>query len=110
MVFFKNTTIELYSYKDEQDYDEYGEKQGDYEYRDKVKVDMHPVSAQDSMEQFGKIVQDTFKVYLPYNTTIHDTDIIKIENKPETYTIKGSSLVWDHILKHKKIIIEKQRK
>ena len=109
MVFFPNETIKLYSFIDQQDYDEYGEKKGYYEFRETVKADVQPLSAQDSMKTFGKILQDTFKAYLPYNTTIHDTDIIQIGNMPETYTIQGSSLEWNHILKHKKIIIQKQR-
>ena len=109
MVFFPNETIKLYSFIDQEDYDEYGEKKGYYEFRETVKADVQPLSAQDSMKIFGKILQDTFKAYLPYNTAIYDTDIIQIGNMSETYTIQGSSLEWNHILKHKKIIIQKQR-
>lgn len=110
MSFFNNVILELYSFNDEEGYDDYGEKLGNYEYRETICADMQPLSAQDSLEEFGKILQDTFKVYISYNIEVNDTDIIKVKGKPETYTITGSPLEWNHLLNHKKLLIQKQRK
>ena len=107
MVFFPNETMDIYSICEE-DYDYYGKKTN-YTYKETVEVDIQPYSPTSSLREFGKILQDTYKVYLDKDTIINDTDQLIINNNK--YEIIGSVENWNHkILPHKKILIKKQRK
>jgi len=111
VLFFPNEEVELWEYAEEKalmniygEYDEY------YYLSDIVPCDFQPMSPQDNLKEFGKILQDTYKMYLDEDVEIHDTMIIRIVGKPDTYKIKGTPVFNNHFLKHKKIILEKQRK
>lgn len=113
--FFPNATMELYSYSQTTgEYTEYGEPLEEYVLRDSVEVDFQPASgrgvssSQSSMEDYGKILQDTYVVYMPIDTEVYDTDLIVIENVK--YSIMGSVETWNHIIHHKRMMIKKQRK
>lgn len=108
MPFYPNTTAELWAYNEETMFDEYGDPLTDYTFRETVEADIQPVSPTSSLKEFGKILQDTYKLYLDINTEIHDTDRIIIDDKK--YEIIGSVEVWNHILKFKKVTIRLQRK
>lgn len=101
--FFPNAEIQLNTY---QGYDEDGDPY--YEYRETVTADIQPLSPASSMQIFGKILQDTYKVYLPKDVIIKDTDQLVIDNSK--YEIVGSVENWNHILPYQKITIKKQRK
>lgn len=105
--FFVNESMDIYSYQTS-DYDYYGKKSS-YEYKETVEVDIQPYSPTSSLREFGKILQDTYKVYLDKDVEINDTDRLVINNTK--YEIIGSVENWNHILiPHKKILIKKLRK
>ena len=101
--FFQNTTLDLCTYNG---YDDDGDPC--YETRETIQADIQPLSPNSSMQIFGEILQDTYKVYLPLDTTIFESDCIII-NK-DKFEIVGSVETWNHILPYKKITIRKQRK
>ena len=113
--FFPNATMELYSYSQSTgEYTEWGELLPEYELRSSVEVDFQPATGrgvsngQSSMEEYGKILQDTYVVYMPIDTEIYDTDLVVIEDVK--YSIMGSIETWNHIIPHKRAILKKQRK
>lgn len=107
--FFPNASMELYSYNQSTgEYTEWGEPSPEYTLRDTVSVDFQPISAKSSMEEFGKILQDTYVVYMDINTEIYDTDLIVIDGIK--YSVIGSIEIWNHIIHHKRMTIQKQRK
>lgn len=111
MVFFPNETLELWEYMEsDSEYNVYGEPIAEYELQATVSCDIQPMSPQDNLTSFGKILQDTYKIYLDSNTPITDTMILRITGESATYKIVGSPMNNNHLLKHKKIIVQKQRK
>lgn len=101
--FFKNTDIGIYTYDG---LDKYGDKQ--YSHNNTIEGDIQPLSNEDSMEIFGKVLQDTYKLYLDINTSINDTDHLRIQG--ECYKVIGSVENWNHVLQFKKVLLQKLRK
>ena len=113
--FFPNAVMELYSYTQTTgEYTEWGEVEPTYELRCSVEVDFQPATSrgvstgQSSMEEYGKILQDTYVVYMPIDTEIYDTDLVIIEGVK--YSIMGSVEKWNHIIHHKRAVLKKHRK
>lgn len=107
--FFPNAEMELYTYSQSTgEYTEWGELLPEYELRCTVEVDFQPATGQSSMEEYGKILQDTYVVYMPIDTEIYDTDLVVIENVK--YSIMGSIETWNHVIPHKRAVLKKQRK
>ena len=106
--FFNNTTIQLYEYVPTGEYDQYGKK-FEYQLKGEYLADLQPLSPESSQRVFGKILQDTYKMYLSADIPINDTDLIKIEGLG-TFEIVGSPEKWNHILNHTKVILQKHRK
>ena len=106
--FFNNTNIQLYSYTFTGEYDEYGKK---YEYVNKgnFEVDLQPLTPESSQKVFGKIEQDTYKMYLSNDIPIESTDLIKIDDMG-TFEIVGTPEKWNHLLNYTKVILRKHRK
>lgn len=100
--FFPNVDIELHEYNG---LDEYGDSI--YEFREVVKGDMQPLSAQSSMELFGKILQDTYRIFLNKDTPIKHNDLLQIEESQ--YEIIGSVETWNHIIPYQQITVKKLR-
>lgn len=110
MPFFPNETIELWEYTEtDTPINLLGEVEQEYNIVTEVLCDIQPLSPQDSIRSYGKILQDTYKIYLDKNVPITDTMILRIKGKPDTYKINGSPMNNNHILPHKKIIVKKQR-
>ena len=111
MVLFPNTAIELWEYNENADETNWwGETTPSYELVGVYTCDFQNMSPRDNQEAFGKILQDTYKAYLPLDTPITDTMIIRKVGEKDTYKITGSPLKYNHILPHIKIILQKQRK
>lgn len=108
-IFFPNTTMDIYTYNEnDETYDYYGKK-NEYVFKEKVSVDMQPYSPSSSMREFGKILQDTYLIIFDENIEIHETDQIIINNNK--YEIIGSIENWNHgLIPHKEMLIQKQRK
>lgn len=106
-VFFPNESMDIYSIqKGECDY--YG-SQNNYVFKETVPVDIQIYSPNSSLQQFGKILQDTYRVIFDENIEINNTDQIRIQD--EKYEIIGSIENCNHgLIPHKEMIIKKQRK
>lgn len=108
MVFFPNTTIELWGYSDTDQYDKHGELVGDYHLKCETEADFQPMSANDTLEQFGEILQDTYKIFLSPDIEVENTDIIVIGDN--SYSIMGTPEDWNHFLNYKQLTVKKHRK
>lgn len=108
MLFFPNTQIHLFA-ADSTGVDDYGTPDIEYTYKSTVPADVQPLTPESSQKIFGKILQDTFKVYLDKTVNVSDSDVIKINN--ETFEIIGSPMKNNHLSKvsHIKLIIKKHR-
>lgn len=111
VLFFPNEKLELWQYTEKESRDRFlGESEFEYVLIDTVDCDFQPMSPTDNLTEFGKILEDTYKIYLNNTVNITDTMILRIAGQAETYKIVGTPLNNNHILKHKKIVVQKQRK
>lgn len=110
MVFFPNEKLELWEYSESEIPNVYGETTREYKYIGVYTCDFQPLSQKDSMMEFGKVLQDAYKIYLDIDVPITDTMILRLQGKPETYSIRGTPIHNNHnIISHIKVIVEKQR-
>ena len=87
----------------------FGEKH-EYQCKGEYPADVQPLSPESSQRVFGKILQDTYNVYLNINVPVKDTDLIRIPDEG-TFEIVGSVETWNHgLINHKKLTIKKLRK
>ena len=111
VLFFPNEEIELWEYVEKESRDRFlGEAEFEYVLIDTVPCDFQPMSPKDSQMEYGKILEDAYKIYVDINTPIHDTMILRLVGRPETYKITGTPLRNNHFLQHHKIVVQKQRK
>ena len=110
MVFFPNEKLELWEYSENSEIPNFfGETTSEYNYIGTYKCDFQPLTQKDSIQEFGKILQDTFKIYLDIDVPITDTMILRLEGKPETFKVIGSPIHNNHnIISHIKVIVQKQ--
>lgn len=111
MVLFPNEEIELWEYSEnETETDWWGETKPSYQYVGTYTCDFQNMSPKDTEEEYGKILEDAYKIYLPLDTPITDTMLIRKVGEPHTYSIKGSPSKYNHILPHIKVLVQRQRK
>ena len=110
MVFFPNEMIELWEYTETGGVDAFLDDDFTYVLEDTVKCDIQPMSPKDSLMEFGKILEDTFKIYIDKDVHITDTMVLRIVGKKDTFKIIGSPMCNNHILPHIKIVVQRQRK
>ena len=111
MTFFPNTKIKILQYNpSDVECDDYGEVVGGYTETEELDADFQPLSTQESIRDFGEILQDTYKLYLPLDTRIKPQDRILIDGI--TYAIIGTPMRMNHFIKvsHTKVIIQRFRK
>ena len=111
MVFFPNEVVELWEYTENSEVPNFfGETTTDYEYEGSYPCDFQPMSSKDMLNEYGKILQDTYKIYLDIDVPITDTMLLRLEGKTDTYYIQGSPQVNNHnIISHIKVLVTKQR-
>ena len=111
MVFFPNEMLELWEYNEESEIPNFfGEKIASYNYVGSFEVDFQPASQKDTMNDFGKTLEDTYRLYLDLSVPITDTMILRLEGKKDTYSIVGTPIFNNHnVLPHIKVIVQKQR-
>lgn len=112
MVFFPNEMLELWEYSENGDIPNFfGETTSEYKYVGTYPCDFQPMSPKDSLNEFGKILEDGYKIYLDINVPVTDTMILRLEGKNETYSITGTPIRNNHnIINHIKLVVQKQRK
>lgn len=110
MVFFPNEKLELWEYSESEIPNVYGETTREYEYIGTYPCDFQPLSQKDGVQEYGKTLEDAYKIYLDINVPITDTMILRLKGKPETYSITGTPIHNNHnIISHIKVIVQKQR-
>ena len=111
MILFPDNQIELWEYTENtEELNWWGETTPQYNYIGTYKCDFQNLSPKDSQQTYGEILEDTYKIYLPIDTPITPTMILRIPNEQDTYTIKGTPQKYTHLLPHIKLTIQKQRK
>ena len=106
-IFFPNESMDIYTtQKGETDY--YG-SQNSYVFKETIPVDIQIITPESSLKEFGKVLQDTYRVIIDENIEINDTDQLRINNTK--YEIIGSIENCNHgLIPHQELIIKKQRK
>ena len=111
MVFFPNTYIELYDYTENEEIPNFfGETTESYEYVGTFFVDFQNLSPKDNPQEYGKLLEDTYKIYCDPEVPVTDTMIIRKQGEQDTYTIKGSPQHYQNLIPHIKLTVQKQRK
>ena len=111
MVFFPQTYIELWEYTEKEDIPNFfGESSSDYIYVGTYFVDFQNMTPKDTEKEYGKLLEDTYKIYLDTNVPITDTMIIRKQNQTTTYSILGTPQIYNTLIPHIKVLVQKQRK
>lgn len=106
-VLFPNEEMDIYTCQNGS-FDYYG-SQNEYVYKETISVDMQLISPTSSLREFGKILQDTYRVIMDENVQIKDTDQLRINDAK--YEIIGSIENCNHgLIPHKEMVIKRQRK
>lgn len=113
MVFFPNCQIEIYEEQENSEYDEFtGEPKKEWVLIDNLLVDFQRLTEKEQQEEWGKEVEDTFKVYVPLSTHINNRCVVKIIDDIEdrTFDVIGEPEYWNRFHMFRKIILQVQRK
>lgn len=112
MVFFPNERLELWEYyENENILNGYGEPKPEYNFVGVYECDFQPMTPKDSLKEYGEILEDGYKIYLNIDVPITSSMILRLEGKPETYTIVGTPIRNNHnIVSHIKVVVQKERK
>lgn len=112
MVFFPNENVELWEYGENEEIPNFfGESTSEYSYVGTFPCDFQSMSPKDTLNEIGKILEDTFKIYMDIDVPISDTMLLRLVGKIETYSIIGSPIRNNHnIVPHIKVVVQKQRK
>lgn len=112
MVFFPNEKIEIYEYTETGELNSYQEPKKEYQLTCTIPCDFQTMSPNDTLKEFGEILEDTYKIYLPKEVNISPSMIIRLVGKPDTYEILGTPIMNNHLLpvQHIKLVVKKQRK
>lgn len=93
---------------DDSTYDDYG-RITNYTHRETIQCDLQPLSVNSSLKEFGKILQDTYEIFIDADAEINETDKIVIDGV--RYEIIGSVEDWNFgPLAHKRVVLQKYRK
>lgn len=111
VLFFPNHELELWEYSEKESRDRFlGESEYEYTLVATVPCDFQPLSMKDSQMEYGKILEDAYKIYLDGSVQITDTMILRIVGEKDTYKITGTPANNNHFLHHHKVVVQKQRK
>ena len=110
MIFYPNCEIEIYEPSESPKTCEYtGELLDSWDYVTTVKADFQPTNDDDVQHEWGKELEDKFKVYVDEKTPITDKSRIKIVGQKETYDVIGSPQKWNRFHHFLKVIVQIQR-
>ena len=113
MVYFPNCQIQIYEEQESDEYDEYTmEHKSEWVLIDTLSVDFQRLNHDEEQHDWGKEIQDTFKIYVPLYTHINNRCIIKIIDDIEdrTFDVIGEPEYWNRFHMFRKIIVQAQRK
>lgn len=109
--FFPNCTIEIYEPSEKPKLNKYtGEPEDEWILVDTVKADFQQNNNTEKQEEYGKVLEDQFDVYVDLSTTVSDRSIIKIVGEPKTYDVIGTPQRWNRFHNFIKIVVQEHRK
>ena len=110
MVYFYNRNLEIWEPTNKSTIDLYtGEKQIKYEFYIIADADVQQITPESSMKEYGKILEDAYRVFIDTWIEINPKSILRMENTKTTYQIRGTPELRDHILPYVTFVMEKQR-
>lgn len=111
VLFFKSDTVELWDYTETETVNVYGEPEVSYNLIGSYPCNFQPITVNDSIKEFGKVLEDTYRIFLEHNVPVTSKMILKIVGQEDTYEVIGSpSIFKTTILKHIEVTVQKQRK
>lgn len=110
MIFYPNCEIEIYEPSEAPILDKYtGEPLDTWDLVTTVEADFQPTTDKDTQHEWGKELEDLYKVYVTEGTQITDKSRIKIVGEKETYDVVGSPQRWNRFHHFIKVIVQLQR-
>ena len=110
MIFFPDNRMELWEYNENgEELNWWGETTPNYTLTGVYTCDFQNLSPRDSIKEYGEILEDTYKAYFPIDTPITPTMILRLFGETDTYSIKGTPQVYNHLIPHIKVTLQKQR-
>lgn len=110
MIFYPNCKVEIYEPSEAPVLDEYtGEPLDTWDLVTTVDADWQAVRDDDSQHEWGKEVEDTYKVYFDEGTPVTDKSRLKIVGEKETYDVIGTPQRWNRFHHFVKVIVQLQR-
>lgn len=113
MVFFPNETLEIFEYTETGELNSYLEPKKEYVLKETVPCDFQVMTPNNNLREFGEVMEDTYKIYIEKEVEIDSSMILRLQGKPDTYSIQGTPIHNNHLLpivQHKKIVVQKERK
>ena len=110
MVYFPNCEIEIYEPSETPEICCYtGELKDTWTLITIVEADFQPITPKDTQVEYGKLLEDTYKIYVDLEVPVTDKSLIKIVGEEPTYEVTGSPERWNRFHNFKKIIVQVQR-
>lgn len=113
MVFFPNQELELWDYTEsETEFNPYLEPKKEYHLTATVPCDFQSMSPNETLREFGEVLEDTYKIYIDQDVPVTSSMILRLKDEPDTYEITGTPINNNHLIpvQHKKLVVQKQRK
>ena len=113
MVFFPNQELELWAYTESTtEFNPYLEPKKEYYLKTTVPCDFQAMSPNETIREFGEVLEDTYKIYLDKDVEVTHDMVLRIKGEPATYEITGTPINNNHLapVQHKKLVVQKQRK
>ena len=111
MVFFPQTWVELWEYHEDEDVPNFfGETTETQKFIGEYFVDFQNLSPKDSQQEYGKILEDAYRIYFDVDVPVTDTMIIRKKGEITTDDIKGSPQKDTTLIPHIKVTVQRTRK
>lgn len=113
MVFFPNQELELWGYTESTtEFNPYMEPKKEYHLADTIPCDFQSMGPNESIREFGEVLEDTYKIYIDRNVNVTHDMVLRIKGDVDTYEITGTPIDNNHLtpVQHKKIVVQKHRK
>lgn len=108
--FYKSKQVEVYNYNEStEDYNVYGEPIEQYKYVGTFVCDFQPLTPSYTLKEYGKILTDSYKIYMDSSTPINDKTVFRLKGESDTYICIGSPQYHYNIIKHVKVEVQKTR-
>ena len=107
---YKTKQVEVYSYNESgEEYNVYGEPLEEYKYVGTFDCDFQPLTPSYTLKEYGKILTDSYKIYMDSSTPIDDKTVFRLKGGHDTFMCIGSPQYHYNLIEHVKVEVQKTR-